>query len=184
MAGDWKENGSFLFGTVDMYKRYGIKLTENSMPEDVLMPEIRSRKQQVPLRHGAYDFGAKYYNERLIRIECITHKVISREDSREIAYILARKSQIRFWTEPEKYYIGRIYDAPELEQLRNTGNRFTLTFTCEPFAYGISKTEFFNRRVYTPDYIGTAPTPTYIVIRATGTVRNIQITQTNKKESL
>lgn len=184
MSGNWQTNGSFLFGTVDMYTEYGIKLTENSIPQDVLIPGLRSRKQTIPLRHGAYDYGARYYDERKIQIECVTNRVISREDSRELAYILSKKSEFRFWTEPEKYYIGRVYDAPTLDQLRNVGNKFKLTFICEPFAYGQTVTESFTGATYTPTYKGTAPTPTYIVIENTGSSNavNLVITQTIKKE--
>jgi len=187
MSDLWKENGSFLFGTCDMFETYGIKLTERSIPQDVLMPGLRARKQTIPMRHGAYDYGAHYYDERAIVIECVTKKMISRDQSREIAYMLARKSEIRFWTEPEKYYIGRVYEAPTLEQLRNVGNRFTLTFICEPFAYRNNVTAAFVNRVYSPNYDGTAPTPTQIIITntsATTSIRNITIVQTIKKESL
>ena len=182
---NWKTKGSFQFGTTDMYLAYGIKLTENSIPEDVLLPELRSRKVTVPLRHGTYDYGARYYDERAIRIECVTSKILSRADAREIAYTLSKKSEIYFWTEPDKYYVGRVYQAPTLEQLRNVGNRFTLTFVCEPFAYGETKTEAFENSRYSPNYNGTAPTPTYIVITNTGSrnVSNIRIIQTDKKEN-
>lgn len=185
MAGTWNENGSFLFGTIDIYERFGIKLADDSLPEDVLIPGLRSRKQIIPQRHGAYDFGAQYYDERAIRITCVTKRMITREETREIAYILSKKSQVRFWHEPEKYYIGRVYEAPDLEQIRNVGNRFKLTFILEPFAYGLTKTESFDSQLYVPDYPGTAGTPTYIVIQNTGsgTARNIQIKQTDKMEA-
>lgn len=185
MADLWKTNGSFLFGTTDMFERFGIKMTEYSIPKDVLLPQLRARKQTIPQRHGAYDYGAKYYDERAIEIECITNRAISRDETREIAYILSKKTEIRFWTEPEKYYIGRVYEAPELEQLRNVGNRFPLIFICEPFAYRNTLTETFTNLRYIPSYAGTAPTPTYIVIENTGT-RNavtIQITQSIRRES-
>lgn len=183
---NWENCGSFLFGTVDMYQRFGLKLAEKSIPQDVLLPELRAKKQTIPQRHGAYDFGARYYEERTIEIECVTNRVISREDSREIAYILSKKSEIRFWTEPEKHYVGRVYQAPTLDQLRNVGHRFSLAFICEPFAYGVTKTEQFTGRRYTPAYSGTIGTPTYIVIRnaaASGNVTNIKITQIDKQEN-
>ena len=185
----WETKSSFLFGTTDMYLTYGIRLAENSIPEDVLLPGLRSRKVTIPLRHGAYDYGAHYYEERAIRIECITSRVLTREDTREIAYTLSKKSEIRFWTEPGKYYIGRVYQAPTLEQLRNVGNRFELIFICEPFAYQNTLTESFrktgNAPVFYPDYPGTAPTPTYIVIKNTGNrnVSNIRIIQTDRREN-
>lgn len=182
---DWQNSGSFLFGSVDMYQRFGLKLAEKSIPQDVLMPGLRPRKQTIPQQHGEYDFGAQYYDERAIEIECVTNRVISRDESREIAYILSKKAEIRFWTEPEKYYIGRVYDPPTLDQLRNVGQHFILTFICEPFAYRNTFTQYFVNNRFVPEYQGTAPTPTYIVIEnvGSGNVVNIQITQTNRKDS-
>lgn len=184
MADTWKTKSSFLFGATDMYSAYGIKLTEDSIPEDVLLPELRPRKVNIPLRNGVYDYGARYYNERTIQIECVTTKALTRSDAREIAYTLSKKTEIRFWTEPDKYYIGRVYQAPSLEQLRNVGMRFKMIFICEPFAYGSTLTYQFSGQTYSPSYEGTAPTPTYIVIRNTGTANasNIKITQTDKRE--
>lgn len=183
---NWQTSSSFLFGTTDMYKTFGLSLTQDGLPTDVLMPGLRSRKQTIPLRHGAYDYGAQYYEERAIQIQCVTNQAVSRDDAREMAYILSKKSEIRFWNEPEKYYVGRVYEAPTLDQLRSVGNRFALTFICEPFAYRYTLTRFFTNNKYIPEYEGTAPTPTYIVIRNTSStvsVRNIRIVQTIKKET-
>ena len=101
-----------------------------------------------------------------------------------IPYILSKKSQLRLWNEPDKYYVGRVYQAPSLECLRIKGNRFTLNFVLEPFAYRNTITENFVGQTYTPNYAGTAPTPTYIVIENTGDgdAVNISITQSIKKE--
>ena len=169
-----------------MYAQYGLMLSEDGMPDDVLMPDLRSRKVTIPLRHGAYDFGAHYYDERTVTYTCVTTRMASRDDAREIAYTLSKKAEIRFWNEPEKYYIGRVYQSPTLEQLRTIGNRFDLTFICEPFAYGEIISESFTNRVLVPDYQGTAPTPTMIIIRNTSPNRNavnIRITQTIKQEN-
>ena len=181
---NWETKQSFLFSNTDMYRTFGIRLADKSFPQDVLIPGLRSRKQTIPLRHGAYDYGAKYYEERGIEISCVTDKTITRADVREIAYILSKKSEFRFWNEPEKYYIGRVYNPPTLEQIRKVGNRFELEFTCEPFAYRNTFTEFFENRRYNPNYQGTATTPTYIVIENTGSgnVTNIRITQTDRKD--
>ncbi len=183
MSNIWQNNSSFQFGSTDMYATYGIKLTKDSIPEDVLLPELRSRKVTIPLRHGSYDYGAHYYDERAIEIECVTTRALTRADTREIAYELSKKAEIRFWTEPDKYYVGRIYQSPTLEQLRNVGSQFRMVFLCEPFAYGETKTEQFTGQIFTPNYTGTAPTPTYIVIRNIGTtnVSNIKITQIDKR---
>ena len=181
---DWKKS-SFLFGSTDMYTTYGIQLTQDSIPQDVLLPGLRERKVTVPLRSGAYDYGAHYYDERAIQIECVTTRVLSRAQSRDIAYTLSKKSSIRFWTEPEKYYTGRIYQAPNLEQIRNIGFRFPLVFICDPFAVGETVEDTFTGNRYVPNYIGTAPSPTYIIIENTGSRNavNIQIKQISAKES-
>jgi phage-related protein len=181
----WQNTSSFLFGTVDMFQRFGIQITDDGMPEDVLKPQLRERKVTVPLRNGAYDYGAHYYDERPLTINCVTVRAGTREDAREMAYILAKKSQIRLWNEPDKYYVGRIYQSPGLEVLRKIGNRFSLSFICEPFAYGETLTESFTDRRFTPNYKGTAETPTYIVIRnvGSGNVVNIQITESIKQEN-
>lgn len=181
----WQNTSSFLFGTVDMFQRFGIQITDDGMPEDVLKPQLRERKVTVPLRNGAYDYGAHYYDERPLTINCVTVRAGTREDAREMAYILAKKSQIRLWNEPDKYYVGRIYQSPGLEVLRKIGNRFSLSFICEPFAYGDTLTESFTDRRFIPNYKGTAETPTYIVIRnvGSGNVVNIQITESIKQEN-
>ena len=146
----WQNTSSFLFGGQDMFQRFGLQLVDDGMPSDVLMPNLRERKVTIPLRSGAYDYGAHYYNERPLTINCVTVRAGTREDAREMAYILAKKSQIRLWNEPDKYYVGRIYQAPGLEVLRKIGNRFSLSFICEPFAYGETLTESFTDRRFSP----------------------------------
>ena len=185
MEKSWQTKSSFLFGNIDMYQKFGLQITKDGLPNDVLLPYLRARKRTIPMRHGAYDYGAQYYDERPVPWNLVTTKVLSREDTREIAYVLSKKTEIRFWTEPEKYYVGRIYEPPELEVIRNIGNRFPVIFVCEPFAYRNTFTEFFTNRRYVPNYQGTAPTPTYIVIEnvGSGNITNIRITQTNRKDT-
>lgn len=181
---NWQNKSSFLFGTTDMFQKYGIQIADEGMPNDVLKPQLRERKVTVPLRNGAYDYGAHYYDERPFGLTCVTVKAGTRDDAREMAYILSKKSQLRLWNEPDKYYIGRIYQAPNLECLRNIGNRFTLNFVLEPFAYRNTITQPFSNRRYVPNYEGTANTPTYIVITNIGSRNavNIRITQSVKQE--
>lgn len=181
----WQNTSSFLFGNIDMFQRFGLQITDDGMPGDVLKPQLRERKVTVPLRNGAYDYGAHYYDERPLTINCVTVRAGTRDDAREMAYILSKKSQLRLWNEPDKYYVGRIYQAPDLECLRKVGNRFTLNFILEPFAYGEAITETFVNRRFVPSYKGTAETPTYIVIRNTGSgnIVNIQITESIKQEN-
>lgn len=181
----WQDKSSFLFGNIDMYQRFGLMIADDGMPKDVLMPQLRRRKVTIPLRNGAYDFGAQYYDEKVVPFTLVTVKAGTRDDAREMAYILSKKNQIRFWNEPDKYYIGRVYDAPDLEVLRNIGNRFTLNFELEPFAYGETITQPMTNLRFTPNYAGTEATPTYIEIVNTGSsdAVNIQILMTDKKET-
>ena len=183
---NWQTKSSFLFGDTDMYERFGIMISDNGLPNDVLKPTLRERKVVVPLRNGAYDYGARYYEERPISVNCVTVRAGTRDDAREMAYILSKKSQIRFWHEPDKYYNGRVYSAPSLDVLRKVGNKFTLSFVLDPFAYGNVVSESFVNRKLTPNYRGTAPTPTYIVITNTGTTeaRFIQIVQSIKRDNI
>lgn len=188
----YTEHGSFKFGGTDMYDTFGIMILDAGMPDDLFIPEIRERKVEVPNRHGKYDFGATYYNERELTLKCIAAeperlkmgKENLRQYVREITYVLSKKSEIRLWNEPEKYYIGRLYNSVELTQLRNLAEEFTLTFICEPFAYGQTYTKIFTNK-YIPEYNGTIATPTYIILRNTassGNVTNIKITQVDRRE--
>ena len=54
----WQNTSSFLFGGQDMFQRFGLQLVDDGMPSDVLMPDLRERKVTIPLRSGAYDYGA------------------------------------------------------------------------------------------------------------------------------
>ena len=178
-------NNSFKFGTVDMWDTWQLRILK---VDDVLKPRLRERKKQIPQRHGKYDYGAKYYDERTLTLRCVRLTDISRSDQHQLAYTLYGKDEIRLYDDPDKYYVGRIYKEPVLTQVRNGGLQITLEFTCEPFRYGLTKTESFTSAdgalSFTPNYHGTAPTPTYIVITNTGSANatNIQIVQTNQKE--
>lgn len=178
------DKNSFMFGTVDMYDRFGIQLTNEI--EDLLLPGLRERKVVIPGRSGSYDYGARYYNERGLRLTCTTPRRFEREEIREISYILSKKNEIRIWNEPDKYYLGRIYDQTALSQLKKYVQEFDLTFICEPFAIGEHKQEnfgnFLDMRNNSHTYIGTAPTPTHIEITNNGltAATGIQITMIRK----
>lgn len=151
---------SFSFAGIDMRERFGL-LVENF--GDVLMPQLRERKQVIPYRDGAYDYGAKYYDERAITIDCATAQLLTRAQVRELSLILAQKGELRRWEEPDKYYIGRIYDATSIERLAGAAKRFSLVFACEPFAYGRQVTKSFVNDAAL-SYAGSARTPTRITI--------------------
>lgn len=169
---------SFSFGDCDMLAEYGIYVRN----VDILQPQLRERKQIIPERSGAYDFGAKYYDERIIKFECVSVSSLTRGQLRELAYVLSRKNSISSWKEPDKYYIGRLYDPADINYAGNTGVKFTLTFVCEPFAYGNTVDDTFTDGVYAPEYAGTAETPTRIQIENNGsaTVTGVTLTITRR----
>jgi len=136
---------------------------------DVLIPPLRPRKVVIPRRSGAHDYGAKYYDERIMRLECDTRTGLSKDQIRELAYTLSKKNRLRLWNEPDRYYIGRIYDASELNYIGSIGHEFVLTFVCEPFAYSDPvQLPVVGGESTRPNYIGTAATPARITIRNTG----------------
>ena len=174
---------SFEFGSVDMFTAYGFRIRKRHR---LLKPPLRERKLIIPEKSGAYDFGAKYYDEITYLVECDTIKELSEADKREIAYLLSFKNRIAFWDEPDKYYIGRIYDAAEIEKVGGIGTYFPLTFICDPFAYGETvNVDIPSNGVYVPEYAGTAETPTRIEIQNNGNTATatVQITIRTRREN-
>ena len=168
------KRGEFTFGAISMMDTYGIILRQVN---DVIQPQLRERKVIVPERSGAYDFGARYYDERILELDCYIVKPVDRAFIREVSYTLSEKNQIRVWQEPDKYYIGRLYDPASLERVGTIQRHFTLPMVCEPFAYGEIVSEDFGEQ-YIPEYAATHWTPTRIEITNIGTTDavGIQIT--------
>lgn len=161
---------SFTFGGVDMREKYGVWV----VAEDTFLPKLREHKVTVPGRSGAYDYGSDEYDERELVLECDTRTGKTRQELREIAYLLSKKNRIALWREPDKYYIGRLYEDPELEDLGEVVYKFKLKFTCEPFAYG----ETVQAPAASVAYDGTAKTPTRLEITNIGSTDAVGITIT------
>lgn len=159
---------SFTYNDIDMRDRFGLIV---SSVEDLLIPQMRERKIEVPHRDGAYDFDARRgdetYKERKLTINCASAQLLTRADVRELTYVLSRKGQIVIWNEPDKYYVGRIYDPDYIERVVRHMKRFAITFTCEPFAYGPQVTVDWDVATYQPRYIGTGRTPTFLSLTNT-----------------
>lgn len=181
---DYADSGSFRFGEHDLYSEFGLRLVE--VVGDALTPRLRPRKVIVPSRSGSYDYGARYYDERTVTLNCESTKRLTREGWRELSYILARKNRLYIFHEPEKYYIGQIYDPAQIETSRFELVRFELAFICEPFAHGETIQEDFGMRLDLSGdraYRGTAATPTRIEILNAGsaTATGIQVVLTVKR---
>lgn len=157
---------SFEFSGIDMLTTYGIRCISS----DVLQPKPRVRKVSVPGRDGTHDFGARNYDERQLRLSCDSMAALTRHQIRELSYLLARKGRIVLWDEPDKYYLGRLYDDAQLKYIGLIGHEFTLTFTCDPFAYGATVDRAMPEKFVGVDqYQGTASTSTRIALTNTGT---------------
>ena len=151
MTGD-----SFSFGRYNSVDDWGLMV----IAYDYLLPPKRARKITIPGRSGSYDFGAKNWEERTLRMTCtLTHQV-TKAEFREIIYALSKKARLRLWNEPDKYYIA------------------------EPFAYGPTITTPLENGRNKIAYQGTAETPCMIVLRnvSSSNVQNITITATKRSD--
>lgn len=151
---------SWTFNGIDMRDEFGLILEEPF--NDRLKPRLRERKLIVPHRDGAYDYGAKYYDERDVGVKCASAG-LSRSDVRRLALVLSEKGELRSWYEPDKYYVGRIYEDTDIERIVGNAKRFVLPFVCDPFAYGEQVTVQFKTQAPLA-YRGSAATPTHIII--------------------
>lgn len=176
MTGD-----SFSFGRYNSMDDWGIKV----VGYDVLLPPKRSRKLTIPGRSGSFDFGAKNWEDRSLRIYCMLTRQMTKAEFRQIAYLISKKDQLRLWNEPDKYYIAELYESPEVQDYyMEIAREFELVFTCEPFAYGASvATQIANGRNVI-SYKGTAETPCMIVLKniSKNNVVNITITAIKRRD--
>lgn len=163
---DWRTfTDSFLFRGHNMKTEFGIWCRK----KDFLLPPMRRQKIEIPFRDGAYEFYGDYYGERIIECLCDMREGMPRDKLRYLAKLFNMKSRIVFWDEPGKYYVGRIYDDKGINQITRGIREFTLSFQCDPFAYGPQSIHSLPIRFEDADvYNGTSQTPTRIVIENTG----------------
>ena len=172
---------SFSFGGHNSLTDWGIRVVKY----DTLTPPKRSRKISIPERSGMYDFGAKCWEERTVRIDCTLERQVARSQLREIAGALSRKGRLTLWDEPDKYYIGELYDPAEIVDYCGEAMRdFTLSFVCEPFAYGRTVTQPIASGANPVQYRGTADTPCVIVLHNPSGVDAQTVTITAIKRSV
>lgn len=166
---------SFEFRGVNFRDDFDIRVIKT----DYILPPKRERKISIPGRHGQYDYGAECWEERIIRLECDLNKKLSRADLREISYVLSKKGKLFLWDEPDKYYVGEIYNGGEIFDYPKQNIRtFTLEFICEPFAYREAKSFDFIKELEI-DYKGTMTTP--CIIELEGPANNITITHLTRR---
>lgn len=95
-----------------------------------------------------------------------------RQRARMIAAWLARKGKITFSDEPERYYEGRCYSGPTLEQNLSPSGRFSASFKCQPYAKAWLPTLIEQEGTGSVSiplaYQGTAPTCCRITVQNIG----------------
>lgn len=174
---------SFVFNGINFREKFNIRVVK----VDYLLPSKRERKIEIPNRNGLYDFGSVSYNERIIKIACDLLSPLSRAQLREISYLLDRKGKLYLWDEPDKYYIGEIYMAPEIMEFPKAKIRtFDLEFKCEPFAYREQTFDTIEQGTNKLKYYGTAKAPCRIEITNHGNVpaNKIILSTTRKKRGI
>lgn len=113
-------------------------------------PEVKRVTENIFGVDGVYDFssvnplGRPVYEEREITVECsIVGKDAEdlRQASRKIAlWLSGKEARLRFDDEPFVYYLARVVNRIDLEQVAYRVGRFNLIFTCRPFAYSYRMT--------------------------------------------
>ena len=151
---------------------------------DFFNPPKRQSRKQIDFRHGAYDFEAGMYDNRILTLRCFWKDPKARHDIREITLWLSRKGRIVLDIEPDKHYVASLYDASSLEPYydRATNNapigQFDLSFNCDPFAYSEQTILPVSTGFTAVDYLGTASTPTLIILRnnTNQQIRGVEVT--------
>jgi len=149
---------------------------------DIVMPFKREKRRQIPFRHGTHLHDNTFFNDRQLRLRCFwlndKEDNISRDEFREITLWLSERGRIVLDVEPDKHYVGELFDPSDLRahynrstfgEIRSTDGTFELVFTCEPFAYGEQVVMPISHGNNEIEYRGTAETPTLIILRNTGT---------------
>lgn len=158
---------SFTYNSIDVYELASLKMVSYS----TFTAPLRPRKQIVPGRSGAYDFGARSHDERPLRMSCVIDREITDAQFDSLKYTFSRKGSIILWDQPDRYYYGQCYDFDEvLDYYRHCMREFELIFTCEPYAYALEATILKSTAQILPvEYEGTREAPTLITIKNTGT---------------
>lgn len=172
------QDHSFQFGDKNSFEDFGIKI----LRYDILKPQKRNQSITIPNRSGNIELNTKrFYESRKLDIKCVCCRDLTRNELRQLAYYLNKRNiKITFWDEEDKYYLGEIFDPPSFSKDEyKIRFAFTLSFICNPFAYG----KLVRKRLYVGnnniEYNGTFQTPTLITIRNNGNIdiNNLMITE-------
>ncbi len=144
-----------------------------------LLPEPNDRYVQVPGRQGSILFPRELADRR-IDIDCAFVEpslADIRTKARDIAAWLnvTDRASLSFDDEPGKSYKGKLASAIDLDHAGRLG-QFSLTFICEPLAYGTEATTNFANDSATVANAGTFPAPAIIEATFTGAATEFKVT--------
>lgn len=144
-----------------------------------LLPEPNDRYVQVPGRQGSILFPRELADRR-IEIDCAfvgSSLANLRVKARMIAAWLytADRAKLSFDDEPGRYYMAKLASAVDFENTVTLGE-FSLSFVCEPLAYGEQVTASFVSDSVTVANAGTFPTPAIIEATFTGPATEFKVT--------
>jgi len=144
-----------------------------------LLPETNDRYVQVPGRNGSILFPRELADRR-IELDCAfvgSSLADIRAKARDIAAWLHTddRANLSFDDEPGKSYKGKLASAVDLDHTGRLG-QFSLTFICEPLAYGEQVTANFVSDSVTVANAGTFPTPAIIEATFTDVASEFKVT--------
>lgn len=144
-----------------------------------LLPETNDRYVQVPGRNGSILFPRELADRR-IDIDCAfvgSSLADIRTKARDIAAWLntTDRANLSFDDETGKTYKAKLASAVDFDHIGRMG-QFSLTFVCEPLAYGTEATTNFANDSATVANAGTFPTPAIIEATFTGAASEFKVT--------
>jgi predicted phage tail component-like protein len=144
-----------------------------------LLPEPNDRYVQVPGRNGSILFPRELADRR-IDIDCAfmgADLADIRIKARSIAAWLnaTDRGTLNFDDEPGKSYKGKLASAVDLDHAGRLG-QFSLTFVCEPLAYGTEATTNFANDSATVANAGTYSAPAIIEATFTDAATEFKVT--------
>lgn len=144
-----------------------------------LLPETNDRYIQVPGRQGSIHFPRELADRR-IELDCAfvgSSLADIRAKVRDIAAWLHTddRANLNFDDEPGKSYKGKLASAVDLDHTGRLG-QFSLTFICEPLAYGEQITVDFVSDTAIVANAGSYQTPAIIEATFTGDASEFKVT--------
>ena len=144
-----------------------------------LLPASNDSYVQVPGRQGSVLFPREL-QDRYIDLDCaFIEKNFPdiRIRAREIAAWLYTEGRgiLSFNDEPDRYYRGKIASQVDFEHMATMG-QFSLTFRCEPLAYGGEQTVNFVNDTVTVDNQGTFESQPVFTAAFTGAASEWKVT--------